>query len=81
MKAPVAVSGKNLADCRCGEQPQQKSQKERSRTGQSEEDDLLVGELLGGVVVDGDTARGDLGGVLGPRNVAGVGRLVGNWVD
>lgn len=59
---------------------QQKSQKERSRTGQSEEDDLLVGELLGGVVVDGDTARGDLGGVLGPRNVARVGRLVGNWV-
>lgn len=46
--------------------------KERSRTGQSEEDDLLVGELLGGVVVDGDTARGDLGGVLGPRNVTGI---------
>ena len=35
-------------------------------TGEGEEDDLLVGPLLGGVVVDGDTARGDalsLGGV------------------
>ena len=42
---------------------------ERSRTGQSEEDDLLVGPLLGGVVVDGDTARGDLASLLGPGDV------------
>lgn len=41
-------------------------------TGQSEEDDLLVGPLLGGVVVDGDTARGDLGLLLGPGDVAGL---------
>lgn len=46
--------------------------KERSRTGQSEEDDLLVGELLGGVVVDGDTAGGDLARLLGPGDVAGM---------
>jgi hypothetical protein len=43
--------------------------KERSRTGQSEEDDLLVGPLLGGVVVDGNTARGDLACLLGPGDV------------
>jgi ribosomal 30S subunit maturation factor RimM len=46
-----------------------KFSKERSRTGQSEEDDLLVGELLGGVVVDGDTASGDIAGLLGPGDV------------
>jgi hypothetical protein len=47
-----------------------KNSKERSRTGQSEEDNLLVGELLGSVVGDGDTARGDLAGLLGPGDVA-----------
>ena len=41
-----------------------------TRTGQSEEDNLLVGELLGGVVVDGDTARGDLASILSPGDVA-----------
>ena len=41
-----------------------------TRTGQSEEDNLLVGELLGGVVVDGDTARGDLASLLSPGDVA-----------
>lgn len=39
-------------------------------TGEGEEDDLLVGPLLGGVVVDGDTAGGDLALVLGPGDVA-----------
>lgn len=39
-------------------------------TGEGEEDDLLVGPLLGGVVVDGDTARGDLALLLGPGDVA-----------
>lgn len=39
-------------------------------TGESEEDDLLVGPLLGGVVVDGDTAGGDVSLVLGPGDVA-----------
>lgn len=43
-----------------------------THTRQSEEDDLLVGELLGGVVVDGDTARGDLAGVLSPGDVTGL---------
>lgn len=38
-------------------------------TGKSEEDDLLVGPLLGGVVVDGDTASSDLTLVLGPGDV------------
>lgn len=38
-------------------------------TGEGEEDDLLVGPLLGGEVVDGDTARGDLALVLGPGDV------------
>lgn len=38
-------------------------------TGQREQDDLLVGPLLGSVVVDGDTARGDLRLLLGPGNV------------
>jgi hypothetical protein len=42
-----------------------------THTRQSEENDLLVGELLGGVVVDGDTARGDLAGVLSPGDVTG----------
>lgn len=41
-----------------------------TRTGQSEENDLLVGELLGGVVVDGDTTRGDLASILSPGDVA-----------
>lgn len=40
-------------------------------TGQREEDDLLVGPLLGRVVVDGDTARGDLRLLLGPGDVPG----------
>jgi hypothetical protein len=63
----VAVSVRTLqTGCRRGKE---KISKERSRTGQSEEDDLLVGELLGGVVVDGDTARGDLAGLLGPGDV------------
>jgi hypothetical protein len=39
-------------------------------TGEGEEDDLLVGPLLAGVVVDGDTAGGDLTLVLGPGDVA-----------
>jgi hypothetical protein len=39
-------------------------------TGKSEEDDLLVSPLLGGVVVDGDTARGDLASLLSPGDVA-----------
>lgn len=43
--------------------------KERSHTGKSEEDDLLVSPLLGGVVVDGDTARGDLASLLRPGDV------------
>jgi hypothetical protein len=55
-----------------------KFSKERSRTGKSEEDDLLVGPLLGGVVVDGDTARGDLAGLLRPGDVTVV--LV-SWRD
>lgn len=41
-------------------------------TGESEEDDLLVGPLLGGVVVDGDTASGDVALVLGPGDVPGL---------
>ena len=39
-------------------------------TGEGEEDDLLVGPLLGGVVVDGDTARGDFALLLGVGDVA-----------
>jgi hypothetical protein len=39
-------------------------------TGEGEEDDLLVGPLLAGVVVNGDTAGGDLALVLGPGDVA-----------
>lgn len=39
-------------------------------TGEGEEDDLLVGPLLGGVVVDRDTTSGDLALVLGPGDVA-----------
>jgi hypothetical protein len=67
----VAVSVRTLqTGCR---RQKEKFSKERSRTGQSEEDDLLVGELLGGVVVDGDTARGDLAGLLGPGDVTIVG--------
>lgn len=38
-------------------------------TGEGEEDDLLVGPLLGGVVVDGDTAGGDLALFLRPGDV------------
>lgn len=49
-----------------------KISKERSRTGKSEEDDLLVSPLLGGVVVDGDTARGDLASLLRPGDVTVV---------
>lgn len=64
----VAVSVRTLQTaCICG--TGKKFLKERSRTGQSEEDDLLVGPLLGGLVVDGDTARGDLAGLLGPGDV------------
>lgn len=50
--------------------------KERSRTGQSEENDLLVGKLLGGIVVDGDTTRLNLLGFLGPGDVTESGV---NW--
>lgn len=39
-------------------------------TREGEEDDLLVGPLLGGVVVDGDTAGGDLALFLSPGDVA-----------
>lgn len=39
-------------------------------TGEGEEDDLLVGPLLGGVVVDGDTASLDLLVLLSPGDVA-----------
>ena len=39
-------------------------------TGEGEEDDLLVGPLLGGVVVDGDTASGDFALLLGVGDVA-----------
>ena len=39
-------------------------------TGEGEEDDLLVGPLLGGVVVDGDTAGGDLALLLAVGDVA-----------
>ena len=39
-------------------------------TGESEDDDLLVGPLLGGVVVDGDTAGGDFALLLRPGDVA-----------
>lgn len=51
-------------------------------TGQREEDDLLVGPLLRSVVVDGDTARGDLRLLLGPGDVPGfvVSRLVDRWM-
>lgn len=40
------------------------------RTGKGEEDNLLVLPLLGGVVVDGDTARGDVSLLLRPGDVA-----------
>lgn len=50
--------------------------KERSRTGKSEEDNLLVGPLLGGIVVNGDTARGDGTSLLRPGDVT-VGSLLG----
>lgn len=39
-------------------------------TGEGEEDDLLVGPLLGGVVVDGDTTSGDVALLLGVGDVA-----------
>lgn len=39
-------------------------------TGEGEEDNLLVGPLLGGVVVDGDTAGGDVALLLSPGDVA-----------
>ena len=39
-------------------------------TGKSEEDDLLVGPLLGGVVVDGDTASVELLSLGGIGDVA-----------
>jgi hypothetical protein len=39
------------------------------RTRKSEDDDLLVGPLLGGVVVDGDTASGDVALLLSPWDV------------
>ena len=41
-------------------------------TGEGEEDDLLVGPLLGGFVVDGDTARGDFRVLRGPGDVAAI---------
>lgn len=44
-------------------------------TGEGKEDDLLVGPLLGGVVVDGDTASGDVALLLGVGDVA-----VERWV-
>lgn len=42
-------------------------------TGESEDDDLLVGPLLGGVVVDGDTAGGNIALLLSPGDVAAEG--------
>lgn len=39
-------------------------------TGEGEEDDLLVGPLLGGVVVDRDTTSGDVALLLGVGDVA-----------
>lgn len=39
-------------------------------TGKSEEDNLLVGPLLGGVVVDGDTANVELVSLLGVGDVS-----------
>lgn len=45
-------------------------------TGEGEEDDLLVGPLLGGVVVDGDTASSDLALLLGPGDVAVKGAIM-----
>lgn len=44
-------------------------------TGEGEEDDLLVGPLLRGLVVDGDTARGDLRVIRGPGDVAVTGSV------
>jgi hypothetical protein len=38
-------------------------------TREGKENNLLVGPLLAGVVVDGDTAGGDLALVLGPGDV------------
>jgi hypothetical protein len=40
-------------------------------TGEREDDDLLVGPFLGGVVVDGDTAGSDVTLLLSPGDVAG----------
>ena len=40
-------------------------------TGEGEDDDLLVGPLLGGVVVNGDTAGSDVTLLLSPGDVAG----------
>lgn len=53
-------------------------------TGKGEEDDLLVSPLLGGEVVDGDTAGGDLAALLRPGDVAvNIGLVsasrLGNW--
>lgn len=52
-------------------------------TREGEEDDLLVGPLLGGVVVDGDTAGGDLALVLRPGDVPVRAQTISlevNWV-
>ena len=64
MKAPAGVTGQtDSLDVRDGWQA-------GGRTRKGEEDDLLVGPLLGSVVVNGDTARGDLALLLSPGNVA-----------
>ena len=46
-------------------------------TGEGEEDDLLVGPLLRGLVVDGDTARGDLRVIRSPGDIAVTGSVGG----
>lgn len=64
MKAPAGVTGQtDSMDVRDGWQA-------GGRTRKGEEDDLLVGPLLGGVVVDGDTTGSDVALLLSPGDVA-----------
>lgn len=68
VKAPVEL---NDIVSRVDEGRAMKREDQGGHTGKREEDNLLVGPLLGGVVVDGDTAGGDVSLLLSPGDVAG----------